>query len=75
MDLADRFQALYGEEATVGTVCVVADVSVVKDGEMWTIIDYSCSDTRRFVQVALLGEALGRAEASNDLDIEGVESD
>ena len=70
MDLADRFQELYGDSATVGTVCVVADVSVAKDGELFNIIDYSCSDTRRFVQVALLAEGLGRAEASNDLDVE-----
>jgi hypothetical protein len=75
LDLADRFEQRFGDSATVNAVCVIADVSVVKDDEVLNVIDYSCSDTRRYVQVGLIAEALGRAEASNDLDVGEVDDD
>ena len=49
------------------TVICVVDVLVPDEEGVANPITYSSSDPRRWVQEALLGEALKRAEADNDI--------
>lgn len=61
MEAMEHVQERYGEDATLGEVCIVMDVM----HEGWSVITYHCSDPRPWVQEALLANACEVAEVNN----------
>ena len=65
MEYAEQITETYGEDAKVATVAIVAEI-FAGDGETFIdTIEYACTDPRRWLQLALLSEAVGQAEERN----------
>jgi hypothetical protein len=65
MAVVDDLRARYGDDVEVGTIAIVVDVLAESENGPINPVTYSCSDPRRWVQVALLEEALDRAQVAN----------
>lgn len=68
MQAMDQIEESFGDEATVGTVCIVADLVVKNDDEEgmpFNPIIVVCSDPRRWVQLAILQQAVQNAEEAD----------
>lgn len=66
MEFTDELRAAFGEDIVVGTICIVADVIAGEGADTTNPIVFSVDDPRRWVQVALLREALDQAELLNE---------
>lgn len=66
-EIAEAIEGHYGPEARVTCAAIVVEVHA-PDGQGGLVddIEYMASDPRRWVQYALLGEALSIAEARNE---------
>jgi len=66
LEFMDFLAERYGEDYGLGAVAIIADVIAGEDDHPTNPIVFSCSDPRRWVQVALLREGLEEAEALNE---------
>jgi hypothetical protein len=66
-ELMEALEDEHGEEARLGVVAVVVEVTGADDE--WTAVQYRCSDPRRWIQSGLFAAA-GRAviDSSEDVD-------
>lgn len=74
LDCSDSIEQEYGKDAQVLTVVVVAEVLArAPSGDYINSIEYASSEHRRWIQAALLREAVDQAEALNERRVAAVE--
>ncbi len=56
-DVMEQIEGLYGGEAELGTVAIIAEINVEDDEFGTNVIVYKCSDSRRWIQMGLFEAA------------------
>lgn len=64
--LMERLEADYDDGCSLGVVAVIAEVVGQRGETEWSVIEYRCSDGRRWVQAGLFEQARRAAHESTE---------